>query len=423
MKRKLSRLIKKFLVYCKLDKPVADQFQRTGFRLLRKLIPDRTFYNGRDIRTVSRQGVVFKLNPADFSQWQVFAGDNFAHVEAALKILAPNPEGLILDIGANCGHVSLVLAKKIAEKKWNSRIVSYEPNPRIYDLLRENLQLNPGLSNGINLVNKGVGKEQGTLELQIPLRNSGAGSLVRNYEHEPHEKYEIEIVSVDDSFLNNEMPVKFMKIDVENFEYFVLTGATQTINKYKPAIYLEISGKEKNARNEIVDFLRWFGKQEFEHKIFIAGNHDFYFEKAKMEEIKALIPKEVIYLNDSGTTIDGINIWGSPVTPWFFNWAFNRHRGEEIQKHWDLIPDNTNILMTHGPVLGIHDTVINSEHVGCRDLLQKIKEIKPKVHVCGHIHEGYGAIKKFGTEFINACVLNESYELVNSPVVFDVVSP
>lgn len=112
MKRKLSRLIKRFLVYCKMDKPVADLFQRTGVRLLGKLIPDRTFYSKRDIRTVSRQGVVFKLNLADFSQWQVFAGDNFAHVEAALKILAPDPEGLILDIGANCGHFSLALAKK-----------------------------------------------------------------------------------------------------------------------------------------------------------------------------------------------------------------------------------------------------------------------------------------------------------------------
>ena len=176
----------------------------------------------------------------------------------------------------------------------------------------------------------------------------------------------------------------------------------------------------RGDKEEIVDFLKWFSKQEFEHKIFIAGNHDFYFERAKMEEIKALVPKDVIYLNDSGTTIDGINIWGSPVTPWFYNWAFNRHRGEEVQKHWDLIPASTDVLMTHGPVLGIHDTVINSEHVGCRNLLQKIKEIKPKVHVCGHIHEGYGVIKKFGTEFINACVLNESYELVNSPVVFDV---
>lgn len=174
----------------------------------------------------------------------------------------------------------------------------------------------------------------------------------------------------------------------------------------------------KGNKEEALDFLKWFDRQPFEHKIFIAGNHDFYFEKAKPSEIEALIPKNVTYLNDSGITIDGINIWGSPITPWFFNWAFNRQRGEEIQKHWELIPAGTDILLTHGPVSGIHDAVINSQHVGCRDLWNKMKEIKPKVHICGHIHEGYGTTKKLGIKFINACILNESYELGNKPIVF-----
>jgi len=179
----------------------------------------------------------------------------------------------------------------------------------------------------------------------------------------------------------------------------------------------------KGNKEEVVDFLKWFDKQDYQHKIFIAGNHDFYFEKSRPAEIKKLIPDNITYLNDSGVTIDGINIWGSPVTPWFYHWAFNRHRGEEILKHWNLIPTDTHILMTHGPVAGIHDSVINGEHVGCRDLLEKVKEIKPKVHVCGHIHEASGVSQKWGTKFINACVLNESYELVNKPVVFEVFAP
>lgn len=174
----------------------------------------------------------------------------------------------------------------------------------------------------------------------------------------------------------------------------------------------------KGHKEEVMDFLNWFSKQPFDYKIFIGGNHDFYLEKAKALEIEGLIPKNITYLNDTGITIDGINIWGSPITPWFFNWAFNRHRGDEIKIHWDLIPPDTNILITHGPVLGIHDTVINSQHVGCRDLLEKVKELKPKVHVCGHIHESYGVTQKFGIKFINACVLNDSYELVNKPVTF-----
>lgn len=175
----------------------------------------------------------------------------------------------------------------------------------------------------------------------------------------------------------------------------------------------------KGERWEVVDFLDWFARLPFRYKIFIAGNHDFFFEKVKGEALQTLLPQNVIYLNDSGVSIEGINIWGSPVTPWFYNWAFNRQRGAPISRHWQLIPPQTDMLITHGPAYGILDTVINGSHTGDKDLLKKIGEIKPKVHICGHIHEAYGTHKGGATKFINASVLNESYELVNPPVVFD----
>jgi Icc-related predicted phosphoesterase len=176
----------------------------------------------------------------------------------------------------------------------------------------------------------------------------------------------------------------------------------------------------RGKREEIVDFLGWFERQSFQHKIFIAGNHDFYMEKIKAEDLAQLIPENITYLNDSGITIGNVNIWGSPVTPWFYNWAFNRHRGAEIRKHWELIPADTNLLITHGPVYGFLDMVLNEQHVGCQDLLRKVLVFQPKVHVCGHIHESYGSIKRSGIRFINACMLNEKYELANRPVVFEV---
>jgi Icc-related predicted phosphoesterase len=172
------------------------------------------------------------------------------------------------------------------------------------------------------------------------------------------------------------------------------------------------------SRWEVVDFLTWFSSLNYQYKIFIAGNHDFYFEKHP-SEIKKLIPENVTYLNDSGIIINGINIWGSPVTPWFFNWAFNRRRGKVISKHWNLIPDNTQLLITHGPAFGILDTVINGENVGCEDLLKKLQQVKPNVHVCGHIHESYGTKKKGETKFINASILNEHYELAHRPITFE----
>lgn len=170
---------------------------------------------------------------------------------------------------------------------------------------------------------------------------------------------------------------------------------------------------------EIVDFLDWFNRQAFEHKVLIAGNHDFYFERKSDEQIKKILPKNILYLQDSWTTINGLTIWGSPITPWFYDWAFNRHRGEPIKKHWDLIPAKTDILITHGPVFRTLDMISRGENVGCKDLLDKVHEIKPKVHICGHIHESYGTVEKSGIKFINASVVNEKYELKNKPFLFE----
>lgn len=176
----------------------------------------------------------------------------------------------------------------------------------------------------------------------------------------------------------------------------------------------------KGKREDIIGFLEWFSKQKFQYKIFIAGNHDFFFEKANEVEIQNAIPANVIYLYDSGIEINGIKIWGSPVTPKFFNWAFNRKRGEEIRKHWELIPSNTDILMTHGPAYGFLDMTGDEKHTGCQDLLRRLLVIKPKFHVFGHIHESYGNIKRSGIQLINASLVNEAYDLIHKPFVFDV---
>lgn len=186
----------------------------------------------------------------------------------------------------------------------------------------------------------------------------------------------------------------------------------------------DVSGRGKPE--EVKSFVHWMAAQPFEHKIFIAGNHDFYFEQETAFNIQALLPPGITYLNDSGITINpanggagSIHIWGSPITPWFYDWAFNRHRGTDIQRHWDLIPTNTDILITHGPVYGILDQTTRGEKVGCHNLLAKVQAIQPRLFVCGHIHEAYGTVEQNGTQFINASVVDERYRLVNQPVVVE----
>lgn len=176
----------------------------------------------------------------------------------------------------------------------------------------------------------------------------------------------------------------------------------------------------RGEESEIVDFLNWFTCLDFQHKIFIAGNHDFYFERNSEDRIKEIIPENITYLCDSGTTINKLKIWGSPITPWFYNWAFNRRRGEQIKHHWDLIPADTDILITHGPVFGKLDRTMVGHKAGCEELLEKVQKVNPKIHICGHIHEAYGQISDAETHYVNASVLNENYLLINEPIVFEI---
>lgn len=176
------------------------------------------------------------------------------------------------------------------------------------------------------------------------------------------------------------------------------------------------SGKDSEAK----DFMLWLSEQDYKHKVFIAGNHDWWFERATTQEVQKSIPKGVTYLNDSGISIDGIKFWGSPVQPWFLDWAFNRQRGSDIQKHWDLIPSDTDVMISHGPAYGILDRVVGGEQVGCKGLLKTLEAIKPQHFVFGHIHEAYGNEQRDGINYINASVLNERYQLVNAPIHFEI---
>ena len=171
---------------------------------------------------------------------------------------------------------------------------------------------------------------------------------------------------------------------------------------------------------EIKDFALFLRKLPHKQKIVIAGNHDFSFEDERKEQAEELIKSSgAEYLNDSGTQIEGIKFWGSPIQPYFFDWAFNRERGEEIKKHWDLIPLDTEVLITHGPPKGILDRTKRGEGAGCEELLKKVLEVKPKIHAFGHIHEGFGMIEKEHTIFINASNLNVRYQYTNPPIEWE----
>jgi Icc-related predicted phosphoesterase len=176
--------------------------------------------------------------------------------------------------------------------------------------------------------------------------------------------------------------------------------------------------------NDISDFCKWFdGIDNYNHKIFIAGNHDRMFEdfpQKAMEIVNSF--KTINYLQDDwikvGDDESMVKIYGSPWQPWFYDWAFNLPRnGHELKDKWEQIPIDTDILITHGPAWGKVDRVKGQpQHLGCELLSERIKIIKPKIHVCGHIHSGYGYVFDGDTHYINASVLDEWYEFTQKPI-------
>lgn len=176
----------------------------------------------------------------------------------------------------------------------------------------------------------------------------------------------------------------------------------------------------RGASWEIRDFLEWFTKLPYTHKIFIAGNHDFHFEKP-ITKNEVLIPNNIHYLQDNHVIIEGIKIYGTPWQPWFFDWAFNLPRnGKEIKEKCDQIPLDTDILITHAPPKGILDRVIRGyEHVGCEILRNRILDVKPKINCFGHIHESYGLEIINDITYVNASSLDHRYDYVNKPIVID----
>lgn len=155
-------------------------------------------------------------------------------------------------------------------------------------------------------------------------------------------------------------------------------------------------------------------------KIFIAGNHDFAFENDLRFAVKEFASTlNLIYLEDSGIVLDGIKFYGSPVQPVFGDWAFNRDR-VRIVKHWDAIPDDTDVLITHGPPHGILDVNLEGESCGCPSLLSAVGKVKPKIHIFGHIHEGYGQFLGSDTLFVNCSMMTRDMKLVNKPFVVEV---
>ena len=183
------------------------------------------------------------------------------------------------------------------------------------------------------------------------------------------------------------------------------------------------SGDGSNFRDiyknevEFQDFIYWYSRVPIKYKIFIAGNHDSALEKNLFNVKKQMEDSDIIYLENSDVTIEGIKIWGSPHTPSFGDWSFMKDRAK-LDKVWKHIPDDTDIVVTHGPPKGILDSSFdrnnNIERCGCNALKKRMLDIQPTLVLFGHIHNckdiinaGTLKLSAYDTVFSNGSVVTD----------------
>ena len=202
-------------------------------------------------------------------------------------------------------------------------------------------------------------------------------------------------------------------------------------------------------QSEVERFVKWFnGIDNYTNKVFIAGNHDMTFDKeillrdklayfegkteydtscseGKPDWLDNLLQTglnhNVFYLENNYVILDDVKIWGSPITPSFgYGWGFNKDRGYDINQIWNQIPDDTDIVITHGPIHSYCDrTDRGGLNVGCEQLYHRLNEVQPQLHFSGHIHEAYGYRQTNWGYAFNGCNCDLSYLVNNKPMTFE----
>lgn len=188
-----------------------------------------------------------------------------------------------------------------------------------------------------------------------------------------------------------------------------------------------------SSNREIMEFLEWYHKVPVKYKIFVAGNHDTAIERKAVTR-ETMHAYGIHYLENESIEIEGLKIWGSPITPTFGQWSFMKAR-DKTHFVWDTIPDDTDILVVHGPPKGVRDLTYNRknklEMCGDKSLVTAIMRVKPKLVLFGHIHnfkdienQGVSTYHRLpNTKFSNASMVEDgkfAYGLTSFGNIFEI---
>jgi Icc-related predicted phosphoesterase len=160
------------------------------------------------------------------------------------------------------------------------------------------------------------------------------------------------------------------------------------------------------------EFGPWLADQPAHRIVGVAGNHDFALEKFSFPNLPWT------YLQNKSTEVEGLKVWGTPLSGKFGKWAFMRDESD-LQQTYVAIPGDVDIVISHGPPKWYGDQCQNGYHAGSPSLYQRLCELEPLLTVVGHIHESRGI---FLTEdagvVINSSAVDLNYRLRPDPYTY-----
>lgn len=204
--------------------------------------------------------------------------------------------------------------------------------------------------------------------------------------------------------------------------------------------YIIVTGDVANSSvasinyNPMMNFLEWLNGWNVP-SIFVPGNHDTSYQANMVDSIDMENLNNITPLIHESVTInvgdESYNVFGSPYTPAFGEgWAYNVKRNK-LDKYWAEIPDNTDIIITHGPPKGVRDLTDDSYgsggkiQVGCKSLLNHVHRVKPIIHCFSHLHDekdiyNHGISEMWGTKFINCSIVDLRHSVINNPIKIEI---
>jgi Icc-related predicted phosphoesterase len=162
----------------------------------------------------------------------------------------------------------------------------------------------------------------------------------------------------------------------------------------------------------IADFNEWLGELPHFRKLVVPGNHEYFLEGDLSK--RSMLSNATVLINE-GTEIEGLRVWGSPVTP-LYGGAFGMSSATDRKRLYSQIPKDTDVLITHGPPYGIDSDPDSAMHAGCRELFDAVMRVRPRLHVFGHVHAAYGIFETDQTTFVNAALLGPDGDLAKAPI-------